>query len=199
MQDNYFTSATVWMIVWLLIGAVITIASSLLTARTLFPEFAGRCAARCATPVRAFFLGLVTVGAGAVLAGIAAKGGAVGQPVAFVVIGCVSLLALAGVSGQIVRMAARTAHDGESANSWAASRRAATILTLSYILPVAGWVVILPLSLLTGLGCAIMSLRVRAAGPAPAAIPVPGMVPPPIPAGAWAVLPSPQSQSVQTS
>ena len=183
MQDNYFTSATVWMIVWLLIGAVVTIASSLLTARTLFPAFAGRCAERCAAPVRAFFLGLLTAGAGAVLVGIAAKAGKIGQPVSFVIIGCVSMLALAGVSGQIVRMAARTAHDGESANSWAASRRAATILTLSYILPVAGWVVILPLSLLSGLGCAMMSLRLRVTAPGAASAPAETMpaLPQPVP------------------
>jgi len=183
MQDNYFTSATVWMIVWLLIGAAVTIASSLLTARTLFPAFAGRCAARCGTPVRAFFLGLLTVAAAAVLVGISTKAGKIGQPVSLVVIGLVGLLALVGVSGQIVRMAARTAQDGESAHSWAASRRAATILTLSYILPVAGWVVILPLSLITGLGCALMSLRAPMPALAPTRLParMPEGVMPPLP------------------
>ena len=76
------------------------------------------------------------------LIAFASKAGRAGQPLALFITGVISLLALAGVSGQIVRMAARTAHDGESANSWAASRRAATILTLSYILPAAGWFVI---------------------------------------------------------
>ena len=175
MQDNYFTSATVWMIVWLLIGAALTIGSSLLTARTLFPAFAGRCAARCSTPVRSFFLGLATVAVAVVIITLASKAGKAGQPVVFILIGITTLLALAGVSGQVVRMAARAVHDGESANSWAAARRAATILTLSYILPVAGWVVILPLSLLTGLGCALLSLR----APAPVAAPPP--LPQPVP------------------
>lgn len=191
MQDNYFTSATVWMIVWLLTGTVITITSSLLTARTLFPALAGRCAARCGTPVRAFFLGLLTVAAAVILVTIASRAGKAGQPFVFIIIGLVSILALAGVSGQIVRMAARTAQEGESASSWAASRRAATILTLSYLLPVAGWVVILPLSLLTGLGCAIMSLG--------SSVPVPAQAPVPAPAAAPAPPPLPVPQPVPFS
>ena len=159
MQDNYFTSATVWMIVWLVIGAVVTIASSLLTVRTLFPEFAGRCAGHCRQPVRSFFLGLLAAGAAAALILTALRTGRAGHPLAWVTGGTVILAALAGASGQVVRMAARTAHDGESSNSWGASRRAAAILTMSYVLPLAGWLVILPVSLLTGLGCTLRSLR----------------------------------------
>ena len=159
MPDNYFTSATVWMFVWLLIGATLTIGSSLLTARTMFPQFAGRCAARCSTPVRAFFVGLLTAVTAFGIVAFLAKAGKAGQPVAFVVAGAAVLLALAGASGQVVRMAVRTVHDGESPDSWPAARRAATILTLSYVLPVAGTFVIMPLSLLTGLGCALLSLR----------------------------------------
>lgn len=159
MPDNYFTSATVWMIAWLLIGIVLTIGSSLLTARTMFPGFADRCAARCSTPVRAFFLGVLVAGLAVVLMVFAGKAGPAGQPVALIVGGATALLAIAGTSGQVVRMAARTVHDGESPDSWAASRRAASILTVSYVLPGAGWFAILPASLLTGLGCALMSLR----------------------------------------
>ncbi len=159
MPDNYFTSATVWMIAWLLIGIVLTIGSSVLTVRTLFPAFAGRCAARCSTPVRAFFLGLLIAVAAAALVAFAGKAGPAGQPVALVVGGATALLAIAGTSGQVLRMTPRTVHDGESPDSWAASRRAASILTVSYVLPVAGWFAILPASLLTGLGCAMMSLR----------------------------------------
>ena len=178
MRDNYFTSATVWMIVWLVIGAVVTIASSLLTVRTLFPEFASRCAGHCRRPVSSFFLGLVTAGAAAALILTALRTGRGGHPLAWVAGGTVILAALAGASGQVVRMAARTAHDRESSNSWAASRRAAAILTMSYMLPLAGWLVILPVSLLTGLGCTLRSLR--AARPvtvpeAPGHAPVPSL------------------------
>jgi|GEM_PF-4089161 len=159
MPDNYFTSATVWMIVWLLIGATLTIGSSLLTARTMFPQFAGRCAARCSTPVRAFFLGLLAAAVAITAIAFLGKLGKAGQPVAFIIGGTLVLLAIAGAAGQVVRMAARAVHDGESPDSWPAARRAATVLTLSYVLPVAGTFVIMPLSLLTGLGCTLMSLR----------------------------------------
>ena len=172
MPDNYFTSATVWMIAWLLIGIVLTIGSSLLTARTMFPAFAGRCAARCSTPVRAFFLGLLVAAIAAVLVAFAGKAGPAGQPIALLVGGATALLAIAGTSGQVVRMAARTVHDGESPQSWAASRRAASILTASYVLPGAGWFVMLPASLLTGLGCALMSLRAAKPAEAPQISPV---------------------------
>lgn len=167
MQDNYFTSATVWMIVWLLIGAVVTIGASLLTARTMFPGFSARCAERCRQPVRAFFLGLLTALAAVGVAAFAGKLGKVGQPFVFIIGGMAILLAIAGAAGQVVRMAERTVQAGESAGSWAASRRAASILVLSYVLPVAGWVVILPVSLLTGLGCALLSLRAGRSTEAP--------------------------------
>lgn len=147
------------MIVWLLIGAVLTVGASLLMARTLFPEFAGRCAARCRTPVRAFFVGLLAAVAAAAVVALAGKLGKAGQPLVFIIGGAAVLLAIAGAAGQVVLMAQRTVQHGETASSWAASRRAATILVLSYVLPVAGWAVIMPLSLLTGLGCAILSLR----------------------------------------
>ncbi len=172
MPDNYFTSATVWMIAWLLIGIVLTIGSSLLTARTMFPAFAARCAARCSTPVRAFFLGLLTAAVAVVLMIFAGKAGPAGQPFAIIVGGLTGLLAIAGTSGQVVRMAARTVHDGESPGSWAASRRAASILTVSYVLPFAGWLGILPISLLTGLGCALMSLRAEKPAEAPGLPPI---------------------------
>lgn len=172
MPDNYFTSATVWMIVWLLIGAVLTIGSSLLTARAMFPEFAGRCAARCRTPVRAFFIGLLAAVIAVAIISLAGNAGKIGQPFVFIIGGATALLAIAGASGQVVRMAAHTVHDGESPDSWAASRRAASILSVSFVLPVAGWVVILPLSLLTGLGCALMSLRPGKPAEAPQPTPV---------------------------
>jgi hypothetical protein len=172
MQDNYFTSATVWMFVWLLIGATLTIGSSLLTARTMFPQFAGRCAVRCSTPVRAFLLGLLAASITVAVVAFLVKMGKAGQPVAFVIGGSAVLLSIAGASGQVVRMAARTVHDGESPDSWPAARRAATVLTLSYVLPVAGWFVILPLSILTGLGCALMSLRAEKPGEVPQFTPV---------------------------
>src|SRR5688572_3009962 len=110
MPDNYFTSATVRMIVWLLIGATLTIGSSLLTARTMFPQFAGRCAVRCGSPVRAFFLGLLAAAVAIAVIAFLGKTGKAGQPIAFVIGGAAVLMAIAGASGQVVRMAARTVH-----------------------------------------------------------------------------------------
>lgn len=158
-MDNYFTSATVWMIAWLVIGFVFTVGASLLAARTMFPEFAERCAGRCATPLRAFLLGLFAAAVTFALVAMAGRVGPLGKPIAGLAGGAAILLAITGASGQVIRMARRAVRDGESPDSWPASRRAATVLALSYVLPVAGWFIIFPLSLLTGLGCALMSFR----------------------------------------
>lgn len=170
-MDNYLTSAVVWSFVWVAIGIVLTLGASLLTARTLFPDFSERCAESCAQPVRSILLGIAATAAGAVLIGLLQKLGTGAQLPTILIIGTLVLMALAGVSGQVVRMARRSVRAGEDPAGWPATIRSTAALTLTYLLPVAGWFLVLPLSLVCGLGCTLRNLRVRA--PKTASLPLP--------------------------
>ncbi|MDB6133453.1 MAG: hypothetical protein JWM59_1696 [Verrucomicrobiales bacterium] len=158
-MDNYLTSAVVWSIVWLIIGILLTLGASLLTARTLFPEFSERCAGSCARPVRHILLGLVAAAVAGGLVALMQRLGQGGQLPTLLIIGTVILMSLAGVSGQVVRMARRSMRSGEDPAGWPAAIRGTAALTLTYLLPVAGWFLVLPLSLLCGLGCTLRNLR----------------------------------------
>lgn len=168
-MDNYLTSAVVWAFVWVIIGLLLTIGASILTVRALFPDFSGRCAGSCSTPVRSILLGVATVAGAAVLITLVQKLGQGAQLPTLLIIGTLILLALAGASGQVVRMARRSVRAGEDPAGWPAAIRGTATLTLAYLLPVAGWCLVLPLSLLCGLGCTLRNLR----APRVAAVPEP--------------------------
>lgn len=172
-MDNYLTSAVVWSVVWLIIGILLTLGASLLTARTLFPEFSERCAESCSRPVRSILLGLLAAVAAGVLVALAQSLGQAGQLPTLLIIGTVILMALAGVSGQVVRMARRSVRSGEDPAGWPAAIRGTAALTLTYLLPVAGWFLVLPLSLLCGLGCTLRNLRAPKAKAKPGAVAAP--------------------------
>lgn len=159
-MDNYLTSANVWAIVWIVIGLLISLGGSLLCGRFLFPAFAERCASAAERPVRCGLLGLGALAVVLiVLVGIRVLGPAAPAPM-FLLGGAAILTALAGGSGVVVVMARRIAERaGEPADSWTAHRRAVLVLTLTFLLPVAGWFMALPLFLLVGLGAAVRSLR----------------------------------------
>jgi len=161
-MDNYLTSAVVWSFVWVAIGIVLTLGASLLTARTLFPDFSERCAESCSRPVRSILVGVAATAAAAVLIGLLQKLGKGAQLPTLLIIGTLILMALAGVSGQVVRMARRSVRAGEDPAGWPAAIRGTAALTLTYLLPVAGWFLVLPVSLLCGLGCTLRNFRLRA-------------------------------------
>ena len=179
MNDNYLTSAVVFAITLTLFGVALSLGAGMLAARGLFPEFSARCAERSRRPIRSLFLGLAVAIGAIILMGIEKALGAAGQIPMLVTGAGTFLLAVAGASGQMLRIARHNRQDGESPESWTALRRGAVVLSLSYLIPVAGTFVLLPASLLTGLGAAVLSLR----APRPASAEA---TPPPVPAPAAA-------------
>ena len=166
-MDNYLTTANVWAIASIIIGLLLTVAASLIAAHAFFPDFTARCEKRTDRPVRAILLGAgcaLIVGVVMKLCGML---GSAGQLPMLLSGGSALLLGLMGSSGQMLRMARRFDDCGTPAEpSWPALRRSGTVLALTYVLPVVGWFLVLPLSLLCGLGCAIISLRNKREVPA---------------------------------
>lgn len=173
MNDNYLTSAVVFAIALFLFGTALTLAAGMLTAAGLFPEFAGRCGERLRRPVRCFLVGVGVVVAVVLFMGLAKNLGELGNLLMLVAGGGAVLAGVAGAAGLVERMAAG---GGAGADGWVARRRAATVLALSWVIPVAGGFVLLPGCLLMGLGAAVMSVRKgRVAEPPP--VPVVPTVP----------------------
>jgi hypothetical protein len=156
MNDNYLTSAVVFAIALFLFGTALTLAAGMLTAAGIFPEFTGRCAERLRRPVRCFFAGVGVVVGVVVFMGLAKHLGGLGNLLMLVAGGGAVLAGVAGAAGLVERMAAG---GGAGADGWVARRRAATVLALSWVIPVAGGLVLLPACLLMGLGAAVMSVR----------------------------------------
>ena len=156
MNDNYLTSAVVFAIALFLFGTALTLAAGMLTAAGIFPEFTGRCAERLRRPVRCFFAGVGVVVGVVVFMGLAKHLGGLGNLLMLVAGGGAVLVGVAGAAGLVERIASR---GGAGADGWVARRRAATVLALSWVIPVAGGLVLLPACLLMGLGAAVMSVR----------------------------------------
>jgi hypothetical protein len=177
MNDNYLTSAVVFAIALFLFGTALTLAAGMLTAAGLFPEFAGRCGERMRRPVRCFLVGAGVVVGVVVFMGLAKNLGELGNLLMLVAGGGAVLAGVAGAAGLVERMAAG---GGAGADGWVARRRAATVLALSWVIPVAGGFVLLPGCLLMGLGAAVMSVRKGERGRVAAPPPVPAVpsVPP---------------------
>ena len=143
----------------------------MLTASGMFPEFAGRCGERLRRPVRCLFAGVGVVVGVVVFMGLAKNLGELGNLLMLVAGGGAVLVGVAGASGLVERMAARSV---AGVDGWVARRRAATVLALSWVIPVAGGLVLLPACLLMGLGAAVMSVRKGERGRVVAPPPVPG-------------------------
>ncbi len=175
MNDNYLTSAVVFAIALFLFGTALTLAAGMLTASGMFPEFAGRCAERLRRPVRCFLVGAGVVVGVVLFMGLAKHLGGLGNLLMLVAGGGAGLTGVAGAAGLVERIAARS---GAGVDGWVARRRAATVLALSWVIPVAGGLVLLPACLLMGLGAAVMSMRQRRVVEPP---PVPASAVPPVP------------------
>jgi hypothetical protein len=176
MNDNYLTSAVVFAIALFLFGTALTLAAGMLTAAGLFPEFTGRCGERLRRPVRCFLVGAGVVVGVVVFMGLAKNLGELGNLLMLVAGGGAVLAGVAGAAGLVERMASG---GGAGADGWVARRRAATVLALSWVIPVAGGFVLLPGCLLMGLGAAVMSVRkgrVAAPPPVPVVPTVPAVV-----------------------
>jgi hypothetical protein len=175
MNDNYLTSAVVFAIALFLFGTALTLAAGMLAASGMFPEFTGRSAERLRRPVRCFFAGVGVVVGVVVFMGLAKNLGELGNLLMLVAGGGAVLAGVAGAAGLVERMAARS---GAGVDGWVARRRAATVLALSWVIPVAGGFVLLPACLLMGLGAAVMSVRRSRVVEPP---PVPASTLPPVP------------------
>ena len=123
----------------LVMGIYIVFNSYWLASQGLFPDFADRRRQRIRTaPFNSIFAGGFPTDVAALLIILVLSG-------------------LAGSSGLAAQIGAGLASPADQSQAWRRVLRGGIVLGLTFILPVAGWFLILPVSLIMGCGAALRS------------------------------------------
>ena len=160
--------ADVFTVTFIILGFLITLPALWLLMRALFPAAVERSRGRIeATPIRCFLAGFLPALVALALMAQPAPGGKGLGVLLFLVLVLLSGIGLAGFSMIVGERLPSTADAGRP---WRGLVRGAVCLELAFLLPVLGWLGILPIVLVTGLGAAMMALFSRGgSAPAPAA------------------------------
>ena len=160
------TMADVFMVTLILLGLVIVMPATWLLFGALWPSAVDRARARIPMmPVRTFLAG---VGTSAVFSlGVGGLGAANLPPLALFLAAVGLGWAFLGLSGLARHVGYRLTSSAEP--PWRAHVRGSVVLALAFLVPVLGWLLIFPVSLILGTGAATLSIFNRPSkAPAPA-------------------------------
>jgi hypothetical protein len=134
-----------------------------LLCRALWPDRLAAATERCrGRPVVSFLVGLPVTAA--VIAGIALAGnllGAVGQAAAFALFILFWVYANLGTAAFVTYVGQRLASPADLARPWAATVRGGVALELAWLVPIVGWVGLLPASIVLGTGAVTLALLAK--------------------------------------
>ena len=153
--------ADILMWFFLIVGTYIVFNSYWLATQGLFPQFVDRCRERIhSAPVRRFFFGLgLTVpiaGLGIAMLNAPKAGLKFGGAAILILL---FLAGLCGATGIAAQIGTGLGKPGDEEQSWRRVLRGGGVLGLTFILPLGGWFLILPLTLMMGLGAAVIPGR----------------------------------------
>lgn len=108
---------------------------------------------------KSFFIGLpiIAIGVIAFLKLSDSKNGLAGL-IGILLISCLFILSSVGVAGIAALFGERLAGEARPEPLWKMTLRGGCVLALSYLFPIAGWIVILPVSLIVGCGATVRAL-----------------------------------------
>lgn len=186
------TAADVTSIFFAILGFLLSLQGLWLSCRALWPNKVIASATRCGrNPLKSLLAGVIVTLAMIVGSAVVAKAGAPGQVLAFAWVSVYVVFSGVGVAGLATHMGQRLSSPADDRRPWAATVRGGVVLELAYLVPVVGWFVILPASMVLGAGAATLTLlwprTVRvAAAPLPTTMPTTaataGGYAPPLPA-----------------
>lgn len=151
-------------IILLALGGFVTLVALLTTLVYLIPAKMARAQQiLAARPGRSFIIGLVNVLFFGVLAALFSQGGDAGGLLASLILLALLAIALVGLGGALLLLRARfyPPHEETGHSLLAVTTRTAVMLTASLLAPVAGWFILAPILLVTGLGAGIISILRR--------------------------------------
>jgi hypothetical protein len=160
LGDYVMLMADTMAIFFVVLGIMLAFPGLWLLCRGLWPGRVADAAATCSKGlVKPFLVGVPVTLAMILFAGIFTRFlGSPGKLIAGAIVCAYLLLASAGVSGFVTCIGQRLASPGDAERPWKATLRGGVILELSYLLPILGWFVILPISVIVGCGAALLSL-----------------------------------------
>lgn len=154
--------ADVLKIVFLILGALIVVISYWLAAIALVPGTVnGTRLAYTTRPGRITITGLL-IGLPLVVLGAALVNGAPHPGLKLLGAGIASLpilLGLVGSAGLSECVGHGLMHGDDAHNPWRRSLRGAVVLALTFLLPVIGWFIVLPLTVFSGFGALVFATR----------------------------------------
>ena len=155
--------ADIMRIFLIVVGFLIVIVSYWLLSEALFPRMVDRSRLRYSrSPFKTVFLGIVTA-AGPVIGGIAMLS-APNPGLKFlgaVILLTAILIGLLGSAGLSRHIGQRLNSPADEAQPWRRVLRGGIVLSLTFVLPLIGWFLILPVTLISGFGAAVLSWRER--------------------------------------
>lgn len=144
----------------LILGALLVFIAHWLGAYGLFPALVEGSAERYGRrPVAATFLGLAVLIPTLILTVVLSKLGPAGGMVALLVLTVPVMIALLGSAGLAMRVGTGLSSPNDAAQPWRRVLRGGIVLALVFLLPVVGWLVVMPWALVSGFGAAMMAMR----------------------------------------
>ena len=147
-------------IFFVILGLLLAFPSLWLFCRALWPEYVARSTE--AVGLKSFFIGIPVTAVAVVIVIVVGKlpasFGQIGGVLAF---SALLLYALVGVAGLATHIGNRLPSPADIDKPWRTTLRGGIILSLTYLLPLLGWFLIIPVSVITGAGCATRALFQR--------------------------------------
>ena len=159
---DYITTANVLLWFFLTLGFFLVFLSHWLVAVSLFPDYVAQCSEQYRRPVVATLLGLlalvVPIALGATLLNV--------LPAALKWIGLLLIFipilgGLLGTAGLARRIGLGMPAPGDETQPWKQVLRGGTALALTFLLPILGQLLAIPLILASGLGASLLSWAAR--------------------------------------
>jgi hypothetical protein len=159
----YATTILAWVFVH--IGFFIAFPALWLLWRAFAPGWTGQAESAVAKrPIVSFLVGLPVALVWVVIGVAMTAGGGVGGFFAAVALAAFFLYANAGLSGVVTWLGGRLPSPADAERPWKATLRGGLALEFTFMLPLLGWLFILPVSLITGAGAATIGLVKLIAG-----------------------------------
>jgi hypothetical protein len=149
-------------IFFVILGVLLAFSGLWLMSRGLWPEAVEAAAARCGKRIWPYFLaGIPLTLTMIVLTRVLFLLGPVGKIAGVAVVCFYMLQANIGVSGLVTAIGSRLSSPLDQHSPWRATLRGGIALELSYLLPILGWFVVLPASIVIGTGAINVALLSR--------------------------------------
>jgi hypothetical protein len=144
----------------LILGALLVFVAHWLGAYALFPTLVEGCAERYGRrPVAATFLGLAILVPVLVLTTVLSQLGPPFNIIALLILTVPVMFALLGSAGLALRVGRGLASPNDATQPWRRVLRGGIVLALVFLLPIVGWLVVMPWALVSGVGAAVMAMR----------------------------------------